>query len=108
MGESVVGARGKPKLVLGAKVPMGEGPTSLWMPGDTDRNLACQGLAEAWGWKQLASSEPAPLTPPQHCWQAVSKIKTRQKAILGRHRERGGGGGWRRPCCPQPLILWLP
>lgn len=32
MGESVVGARGKPKLVLGAKVPMGEGPTSLWMP----------------------------------------------------------------------------
>lgn len=69
------GSRGKLKLGLGAKTFWGKGSH----PCDTARNLACQRLSEAWGWEQLASSELVPVTPPQHCWQAVNKIKTRQK-----------------------------
>lgn len=50
------GSQGKLKLGLGAKTLWGKSRR----PCDTDRNLACQRLSEAWGWKQLASSELAP------------------------------------------------
>lgn len=110
MGEWVVGARGKLMLVPGAKSLWGKGPHARGCPATLIGTSPVEDCQEAWGWKQLDSSELAPVTPPQRCWQAVSKIKTRQKTVLGRHREqRGeGAGGWRRPYRPQLLILWLP